>query len=83
MKRSTLIRNLQDTFNLNAVASEEFESDSWGGIWIRDDICKPETNFYPYADGTADETNKLNDFLRKAGWFAEPHDSETIMLWEV
>jgi len=82
MKRSTLIRNLQDTFNLNAVASEEFESDSWGGIWIRDDICKPETGFYPYADGTSQD-NELNDFLRKAGWFAEPHDSETIMLWEV
>jgi len=83
MKRSTLIRILQEKFNLNAVPSEEFESDRWGGIWIRDDICKPETDHYQYANDTANKANKLNQFLATVGWFADPYDNMTIMMWEV
>jgi hypothetical protein len=26
------------------------------------------------------EENKLNSFLKKNGWWAEPYDAETIML---
>jgi len=80
MNRDTLINKLSKEFNLNAVPSEEFNG-SENGIWIRDDICKPETNYYPYAEGTMDDTNKLNQFLAANGWFAEPYDSETITLW--
>ena len=83
MKRSTLMRTLQEKFNLNAVPSEEFERDSWGGIWIRDDICKPETDWYQYANDTANDNNKLNKFLATVGWFAEPYDNMTILMWEV
>ena len=79
MKRDTLIKHLETKFNLNAVPSEDFNGTT-GGIWIRDDICKPDTDYYPYAEGTMQD-NKLNRFLTKAGWFAEPHDSETIMIW--
>lgn len=82
MNRNILIEKLNNDFNLNAVPSEEFDSSSVGGIWIRDDICKPETDFYPYAEGTMNESNKLNKFLDNAGWFAEPYDSETIMIFE-
>jgi len=80
MKRNTLIKQLQSKFNLNAVPSEEFDG-AEGGIWIRDDICKQETDWYPYAEGTM-QKNDLNRFLTKAGWFAEPYDSETIMIWQ-
>ena len=81
MKRDTLIKNLNSKFNLNAVPSEDFNGNK-GGIWIRDDICKPETDYYNYAEGTMDPDNKLNKFLDSKGWFAEPYDSETIMIWK-
>lgn len=77
--RNTVMKALQEKFVLNAVPSEDFDG-SEGGIWIRDDICKPETDYYPYAEGTMQE-NELNTFLTKAGWFAEPYDSETIMIY--
>ena len=80
MKRNTLIKNLHTKFNLNAVPSEEFDGVE-GGVWIRDDICKPETDYYNYAEGTM-EDNRLNRFLSAAGWFAEPYDSETIFIWK-
>lgn len=80
MKRNTLIKNLHTEFNLNAVPSEEF-GNAAGGVWIRDDICKPETDYYNYAEGTM-EDNRLNRFLSDAGWFAEPYDSETIFIWK-
>lgn len=81
MNREALIKALNEKFNLNAVPSEEFNG-SANGIWIRDNICKPETDYYNYAESTMDMDNKLNQFLSKNGWFAEPHDSETIMIWE-
>jgi hypothetical protein len=81
MKRETMIKNLVKKFNLNAVPSEEFYGEGSGtGIWIRDDICKLETDYYNYAESTMEE-NKLNSYLKKNGWFAEPYDAETIMLW--
>lgn len=80
MKLDAMLDALYKKFNLNAVPSEDFDGHK-GGIWIRDDICKKETDFYPYAEGTMDESNVLNQFLSENGWFAEPHDSETIMIW--
>tara|TARA_R110000737_G_scaffold330171_3_gene345679 strand:- start:499 stop:750 length:252 start_codon:yes stop_codon:yes gene_type:complete len=82
MKRETMIKNLAKKFNLNAVPSEEFYGEGRGtGIWIRDDICKPETDYYNYAESTMEE-NKLNSYLKKNGWFAEPYDAETIMMYK-
>ena len=79
--QKTMIRMLREQFNLNAVSREEWDG-SATGIWIRDDICKPETDYYPYADGTMDMDNVLNKFLSSKGWFAEPYDSETIMMYK-
>lgn len=79
--QKTMIRILGEKFNLNAVSREEFDG-SPNGIWIRDDICKPETDYYGYANGTMDDENILNRFLASKGWFAEPYDSETIMLYK-
>jgi len=81
MKREQLIDALAEKFCLNCVPSEEFDGRT-GGVWVRDDICKQETDWYNYADGTMEE-NDLNRFLRKAGWTAEPYDSETIMLYRI
>ena len=81
MNLDNMLDALYKKFNLNAVPSEDFDGHK-GGIWIRDDICKEETDFYPYAEGTMDADNKLNQFLAENGWFAEPHDSETIMIWK-
>jgi hypothetical protein len=81
MKRETMMKNLLNKFNLNAVPSEEFYGQGNGsGIWIRDNISKSETDFYNYAEATMEE-NKLNSYLKKNGWFAEPYDAETIMLY--
>ncbi len=80
MRRDTLIKNLGTKFGLSAVHADKFYGCPTEGIWINDDICTEKTDFYPYADGTLDD-NKLNTYLHSKGWFAEPHDSETIMLY--
>ena len=79
MKRETMIKNLEKKFNLLAGPREEFDGRGTTGLWIRDNICKPETDFYNYAEATMEE-NKLNSYLKKNGWFAEPYDAGTIML---
>lgn len=79
MKRETMIKNLAKKFNLLAVPREEFDGHGTTGLWIRDNICKPETDYYNYAAATMEE-NKLNSFLKKNGWWPEPYDAETIML---
>ncbi len=78
-----MIVKLQEQFNLNAVPMEEWEYGRDNGIWIRDDICKKETDYYPYAEGTMDDSNILNKFLSANGWYAQPYDSETIMIYEI
>jgi len=78
--RNYVMQALATKFKLNAVPSEDFDGVE-GGIWIRDDICKQETDWYAYAEGTMQD-NDLNRFLKKAGWFAEPYDSETILIWK-
>ena len=83
MKKQVLIDRIRSKFNLNAVDATEFYGYDSDGIWIRDDICREETGYYNYADGTMDDSNVLNKFLAKAGWFAEPYDGETIMLYKV
>lgn len=80
--RAALIKTLKAKFNLNAVDASEFYNYKTKGIWIRDDICKPETDYYGYANATMEE-NRLNSFLTSKGWYAEPYDSETIMLYPV
>jgi hypothetical protein len=80
MNVENMIEAIHKKFNLKGVPSEDFNGHK-GGIWICDDICKDETDFYDYAEGTMDDNNKLNQFLAKNGWHAEPYDSETIMLW--
>tara|TARA_Y100000385_G_scaffold230928_1_gene242706 strand:- start:537 stop:791 length:255 start_codon:yes stop_codon:yes gene_type:complete len=82
MKQKTMMKNLSNKFKLNAVSAEEFygEGQCSSGIWIRGSICKAETDWYNYAEATMEE-NKLNDYLKKNGWYAEPYDAETIMMF--
>ena len=84
LNRNAMIESLKSNFNLSSKPAEDFYADDTidTGLWINDDICKPETDYYNYADGTL-ENNKLNDFLKKNGWFAEPYDGETIMIWPI
>ena len=83
-----MIKELETKFNLNAVSSFEFDATLIDGkepqgIWIRDDICKESTGFYNYAEDTMNDNNILNQFLSSNGWYAQPHDSETIMLYPI
>jgi len=82
MKQEQMIKELESKFKLNAVPMEEWDG-SDNGIWIRDDICKKETGFYNYAEDTMNDNNILNQFLSSNGYFAEPYDSETIMIYEI
>jgi len=82
MKRSTLMNQLETKFDLKTDTTESFGIGK-GGIWIRDDIANEKTEFYNYSEGTMVENNILNQFLFKNGWFAEPYDSETIMLYQI
>jgi len=76
-----MIRLLDEKFKLNIVPREMFDGED-SGLWVCDDICKPETDYYNYFEGTM-EKNKLNDFLESCGWGASAYDSETIMLYEI
>jgi hypothetical protein len=76
------MKHLETKFNLNTDTTESFNGHK-GGIWIRDDIANKETEYYNYAEGTSVENNILNKFLAKNDWFAEPYDSETIMLYPI
>ena len=82
MKQEQMIKELESKFKLNAVPMEEWDG-SDNGIWTRDDICKKETGFYNYAEDTMNDNNILNQFLSSNGYFAEPYDSETIMIYEI
>jgi hypothetical protein len=83
MKQEQMIKQLESKFKLNAVPRMEFDGVDSEGIWIRDDICKESTGFYRYAEDTMNDDNILNKFLSKNGWYAEPYDAETIMMYEV
>jgi hypothetical protein len=88
IKQKQMIKELETKFNLNAVSSFEFDATLIDGkepqgIWIRDDICKKETGYYQYAEDTMNDNNILNQFLSSNGWYAQPHDSETIMLYPI
>lgn len=66
----------------NFVDSAEF-SGSKGGIWIRGDF---EIDGEPAVDGWADSYEfgahpKLAALCKAHGWFCEPHDPGTMMIW--
>jgi len=87
MNQETLIKNLETKFKLNAVPRFEFDATLIDGkepqgIWIRDDICKESTEYYRYAEDTMNDNNILNKYLKQHGWYAEPYDAETIMLYQ-
>ena len=88
MNQETMIKELESKFKLNAVPRFEFDATLIDGkepqgIWIRDDICKESNGFYNYADDTMNDSNILNQFLSSKGWYAEPYDAETIMIYEI
>jgi hypothetical protein len=77
-----MIQALKSKFDLRAVCASEFYGSRNPGIWIRDDICTPKTDYYGYADATM-EDNMFNRWLENYGWYAEPYDAETIMLYRI
>ena len=82
MNQETLIKNLVNKFELRAVPMEEWDG-SDTGIWIKDDICRESTDYYRYAEDTMNDDNILNKFLSANGWYAQPYDSETILLYPI
>ena len=83
MKQEEMIKQIKNKFKLNAVPRSDFDGVESDGIWIRDDICKESTDFYNYAEDTMSDDNILNKFLSANGWYAQPYDAETIMMYEV
>lgn len=75
-----IIKLLDKNFNLNVVPRKEF--DGGRGLWVKDNICKPETDYYNYLSATLQD-NRLNTFLSDCGWYAEAYDAETIMLYRI
>ena len=80
MNKSQMLKALKSKFNLPVKDASEFYGESSSSIWCAGDICRPETDYYDYAEGTWDDSNILNVFLNKNGWYAEPYDSETIFF---
>jgi len=79
-KRKDLMKLLEKKFNLTVGTSEEFYGeDSVGGIWIRDGLCTELTDYFDYEIGI--EGNILNEFIKSQGWFIEPNDADTMLLW--
>ena len=77
MNRDDLMAELVERYTVNAVPSEEFNGNG-GGIWLRDDVWGKLS--YD-ADDTLNDDHVFNAYLKAAGWFAEPYDSETIFLY--
>ncbi len=82
MKRNKLMNELKSRFGLNAVPSEEFGASYRGGIWIRGSVSNEQTDWYN-ADDTMYPERPFNQYLKQKKWYAEPYDSETIMLWQL
>ena len=96
MKRKALMAKLK-AMDMEVETTETFygPGGSAGGIWIKDgdgatnDRGHEPFNYYSWewdADEEFYTRNTRNDvraMLTKAGWFSEPYDSMTFMLWEI
>lgn len=81
MKRDDLIEYLNKKYpEIDADYSEDFGV-SGGGIWLKgtEDMCWDSEILAFQTDATL---NEVNDFLSENGWFIEPYDHGTFMIWK-
>lgn len=79
MKKTTLMKNLSTKFKLEVVGGEEFYGRPSEGIWIRDGLSKINYSLEANLQGN----HPLDEFIRKCGWFVEPYDAETFLVYPV
>lgn len=84
-KEATLINNINTAFpGANAVSMKEWDQRDTPGIWFRgSESCTIDgIPLYDCYNDSGDEIHpKLQAMLKKAGWFAEPYDSGTLMAY--
>lgn len=92
MDRANLINRLNNQFGLNATTADEFYGRVTDGIWVRNE-GKVMPGDMPAFDSNATEYDpneelyrmgvalEVDEVLTDAGWYAEPYDSGTWMIW--
>jgi hypothetical protein len=79
MTINKMIAELASTWNLDAAPISEFYGhNKYKGIWIKNAY---DANVS--AETTLDSNHPFMLFVAARGFFAEPYDSETIMLYKV
>jgi hypothetical protein len=95
MKRKAMMKALEEKFGFTVATREEFdgcEEKSDGGIWVK---SSEETtieglrafNYYAFDIDPKEEVyimgvhKKVHNFLEKHGWYAEPYDAGTYMIY--
>lgn len=90
-----MIKALTEKFGLELATVETFygyEEEAEGGIWVRSTESSyiGESRAFNYYAGEWDHKertytdgvhNKIYKFLEKHGWYAEPYDAGTYMLY--
>jgi hypothetical protein len=81
MKQGHLINKINRLIPIaNATPKEEFDGGS--GIWIRgSEYCFKNRLLFEYYDFDEPVHPDLLKIIEDAGWFYEPHDAGTLMLY--
>lgn len=78
--KNQVMKDLAKKFNLEVVDASEFYGYQNFGIWIRDGIY--DLN-YGIEHNLRARPHPLNDYVDEAGWFIEPYDSETFLVYPI
>lgn len=84
-KRSTVERCLRNLLGANWFlrTTEDF-SGSVGGIWTTNETASSALGEEViYSIERCEEHPKVKALLEACGWFIEPHDSGTLMIWPI
>jgi len=94
MKRiATVIKEMKAKFNTECKPSSEFYGEPSKGIWVTGiGTLDDDNSAFDYASTDYDFTeevftmgvhNTVNKYLEDAGYYAEPYDAGTWMLWPI
>jgi hypothetical protein len=78
MTINKMINELAKTWSMEAASLSEFYGhDKYKGIWIKNAYVANVS-----AETTLNPDHPFSEFVAARGFFAEPYDSETIMLYK-
>jgi hypothetical protein len=85
-KPQTLINKINKAMpKALAAPSADFYGDNSKGIWLRgsEDFAEDGARVFNYYNDDNLLHPKLEKIIKDAGWYAEPYDSGTCMIWPI